>query len=236
MKIYEQYAAWWPLLSAPDEYIEEADFFREAITAHAKRPVHTMLDLGAGTGNIATHLKKQYKLTLTDLSDSMLDVSRKLNPECEHIAGDMRTLRLNRTFDAVFVHDAVMYMTTRDDLRQAIETASVHCAPGGVALFVPDATRDMFESGTSDGGSDDGRIGVRFLSWWFDREPADDVYTEIFTLVFRHQDGSVTYDHDEHTFGLFARDEWLRMFVDAGFQTATMLPDQYGRDVFAATK
>lgn len=37
-------------------------------------------------------------------------------------------------FDAVFVHDAVMYMTTQRDLRAAIETAFVHCRPGGAAL------------------------------------------------------------------------------------------------------
>ena len=32
-------------------------------------------------------------------------------------------------------HDAVAYMKTEDDLRQAIETAYVHCQPGGAALF-----------------------------------------------------------------------------------------------------
>jgi hypothetical protein len=53
----------------------------------------------------------------------MLELSRGLNPECEHVVGDMRPLHLGRQFDAVFVHDAVMYMTTEDDLRQAMETA-----------------------------------------------------------------------------------------------------------------
>ena len=123
MKIYEEYAAWWPLLSDPSEYEDEADFFREAIAAHTKRPTHTVLDLGSGTGNVASHLKSHYTLTLTDISEKMLDVSRGINSRSEHIAGDMRTLRLGKTFDAVFVHDAVMYMTTRDDLRRAIETA-----------------------------------------------------------------------------------------------------------------
>ena len=43
----------------------------------------------------------------------MLELSRTLNPDCEHLEGDMRTLRLGRTFDAVLIHDAVMYMTDR---------------------------------------------------------------------------------------------------------------------------
>ena len=42
-------------------------------------------------------------MTLVDLSDGMLAVSRQLNPECEHHLGDMRTVRLGRTFDAVWV-------------------------------------------------------------------------------------------------------------------------------------
>jgi hypothetical protein len=40
-------------------------------------------------------------MTLVDLSEEMLVVSRQLNPECQHHQGDMRTVRLGRTFDAV---------------------------------------------------------------------------------------------------------------------------------------
>ena len=90
-------------------------------------------------------------------SAGMRAVSLALNPDCEHVAGDMRSVRLGRQFDAVFVHDAVCYMTTESDLQLAIETAFVHCQPGGVALFAPDFVRDTFRPGTDHGGSDDGR-------------------------------------------------------------------------------
>lgn len=65
-----------------------------------------ILELGCGGSNNAYHLKGSYQMTLTDLSESMLAVSRQLNPECTHLQGDMRVLRLGMTFDAVFVHDA----------------------------------------------------------------------------------------------------------------------------------
>ena len=87
----------------------------------------------------------RHGLTLVDLSADMLEMSRRLNPGCAHHQGDMRTLRLGRTFDAVFVHDAVAYMTTEADLRQVTETAFAHCRPGGIALFVPDHTTENFE-------------------------------------------------------------------------------------------
>ena len=65
-----------------------------------------MLELGSGGGNNASHLKAHFQLTLVDLSPAMLAVSRALNPECEHLQGDMRTVRLGRRFDAPTDHIA----------------------------------------------------------------------------------------------------------------------------------
>ena len=84
----------------------------------------------------------------------MLAISTTINPECEHLVGDMRTLRLGRTFDAVLVHDAICYMTTEDDLRAAMATAVQHLRPGGVAVFAPDHVRERFAVGTDHGGED----------------------------------------------------------------------------------
>lgn len=86
----------------------------------------------------------------------MLALSRELNPECEHLPGDMRTLRLGRSFDAVLVHDAIMYMTTREDLLAAARTAYEHTRPGGAAIFQPDCIRETFRERTELEGSDDG--------------------------------------------------------------------------------
>src|SRR6266481_2515141 len=89
-------------------------------------PPRTVLELGSG-GNNAFHLKSEFEMTLVDLSPQMLAVSRALNPECEHRVGDMRTVNLGRTFDAVFVHDAISYMTSEADLVAATRNAYRHC-------------------------------------------------------------------------------------------------------------
>ena len=140
-RLYGELASWWPLLSSPADYAEEAAFYERTFVAASELPVRTLLELGSGGGNNASFLKARSQMALVDRSPGMLEVSRVLNPECEHIEGDMRTVRLGRVFDCVFVHDAVVYMTSESDLRRAIETVYVHCKPGGAALFAPDHVR-----------------------------------------------------------------------------------------------
>jgi SAM-dependent methyltransferase len=215
--MYKELASWWPLLSAPEDYAEEAAFYRKAIISSCRAQPRTMLELGSGGGNNASHLKASFKITLVDLSPEMLAVSRSLNPECEHIQGDMRSVRLGREFDVVFIQDAIVYMTTENDLDRAIETAFVHCRPGGVALFTPDCTRESFRPTTSHGGHDGQGRGMRYLEWSYDPDPADTTYIVDFAFLLRDGEG-VRCEYDRHTCGLFGREGWLRLTTNAGFR------------------
>jgi SAM-dependent methyltransferase len=220
---YTDLADWYYLLTAPGDYAEEAEFYMRTIAEFGGTAPQTLLELGAGGGANASHYKTGVRATLTDLSPRMLALSRTLNPECEHIQGDMRSLRLGRTFDAVFVHDAVCYMTTRDDLRAAIETAFVHCRPGGVALFAPDETRENFKLSTGCGGHDGDGRALRYLDWTTDPNPADETYLYEFVYML-HESGKPTRTiHEGHACGLFANADWLAVLEGVGFN-ATMVP------------
>jgi SAM-dependent methyltransferase len=122
------------------------------IQGAARGSVREVLELGSGGGNNASHMKHTFALTLVEPAEKLRELSRAFNPECEHVAGNMRTVRLGRTFDAVFVHDAVMYMTTEEELRTALATVAAHLAPGSVALVAPDATTETFSEATEHGG------------------------------------------------------------------------------------
>jgi len=224
-RFYGELARWWPLISPPEDYVEEAAFAASVLRT-ASVPVHEVLELGSGGGHNAFHLKTSFAMTLVDLSEEMLDVSRQLNPECTHHQGDMRTVRLGREFDAVFVHDAVDYMTSESDLRQAVETAFVHCRPGGIVVFVPDATRETFEPSSDHGGTDDadGR-GVRYLEWSWDPDPDDTSIQTEYAFLLRDADGSVRVVYETHHHGVFGRDAWLRLLTEGGF-VATDVTEQ----------
>ncbi|MBW3572355.1 MAG: class I SAM-dependent methyltransferase [Gemmatimonadetes bacterium] len=222
-KLYDDLASWWPLMSAPEEYAHEAEFYGRALIEACARPPRTLLELGSGGGNNASYLKARFDRTvLVDLSPGMLEVSRRLNPECEHVQGDMRAVRLGREFDCVFVHDAVCYMATEADLRQAIRTAWIHCAPGGAALFAPDHLRENFVPSTEQGGRDGADRAMRYLMWTWDPDPADSTYTVDFAYLLRQADGSVRVEHDRHLEGLFSRGDWLRLLQEAGFQPSAV--------------
>jgi len=86
---YTALADWWPLFSPPPEYGEEADDLVPRILAAAPSRPETLLELGSGGGSLAFHLKRHFRLTLTDIAPGMLAVSRVINPECEHLVGDI---------------------------------------------------------------------------------------------------------------------------------------------------
>lgn len=217
-KLYAGLAPWWPLLSSPDDYQEEAAFYRQVLVEACAHAPRTVLELGSGGGNNASHLKAHFRMTLVDRSAGMLEHSRALNAECEHVVGDMRTVRLGRLWDGVFVHDAVAYMLTEDDLGQVMETAFLHCAPGGAALFAPDHIRENFRGTTDHGGHDGARGGLRYLEWTWDPDPADTTYVVDYAYLLREADGAVRVEHDRHVEGLFARAVWLRLLSAAGFE------------------
>lgn len=217
-KLYDELSSWWPLLSQPSEYAEEAAFYGEHLIAAGTLPAGTCLELGSGGGNNASHMKSRLRLTLVEPAAGMLALSRELNPECEHLQGDMRTVRLGREFDRVFVHDAIAYMTTEDDLRRAIETAFVHCRPGGAALFAPDHVVENFEPATESGGHDGEQRGLRYLSWTWDPDPTDTTYVTDYAYLLRESDGSVRAEHDRHVEGLFPRARWLQILTEVGFE------------------
>ena len=234
--MYGELAEWWPLLSPPSEYEDEAADLLRRLPPDAGSRTATLLELGAGGGSLAFHLKHHFRLTLTDLSPDMSAVSRAINPDCEHLLGDMRSLRLGRRFDVVLIHDAIMYATEIEQVQATLQTAAIHCRDGGTVAVLPDYVRETFAAGTECDGHDapDGR-GLRYLEWRWDPDPADSTYLVEYAFLLRYGDGTVRATHDRHEEGLFSRTEWVRWFAEAGLPAVIEL-DSLGREIFIGTR
>ncbi len=236
--LYGELAEWWPLISPVVDYADEAATAGDLLDS-AAIPVREVLELGSGGGHNAHYLAQRFAMTLVDLSPAMLAVSQTLNPRCIHHVGDMRTLRLGRVFDAVFIHDAIDYLTALDDLHATMATVVAHLRPGGVAVLMPDDLAETFVETTEHGGSDapDGR-GARFLEWTWDPDPSDSWIRTEYLFVLRDSDGAVRTRHETHRTGLFPREAWMDVLTDAGLSplivTETTDDDRPGREIFVA--
>jgi trans-aconitate methyltransferase len=219
--LYGDLIAWYDLVDPAADHREEAECFQAAIERVVTPPAQTLLELGSGAGHNALHLKRRFQCTLSDISEPMLQLSHALNPECEHTHADMRTLRLERCFDAVLLHDAVVYMTSEDDLLAAARTAFVHTRPGGAAIFAPDCVRETFHEHTELLAQTQGQRALRGLMWSWDPDPSDHTYAVEFGFLVRDRDRVEAF-HDRHVHGVFSRATWFRLLASTGYEVGTM--------------
>jgi trans-aconitate methyltransferase len=219
--LYSELTSWYRLVDPPEDHRDEAAAYEAALLRGAARNAETLLELGSGAGHNALYLKRRFRCTLTDRSEPMLALSRELNPDCQHLVGDMRSIRLERTFDVVFVHDAVAYMTTEDDVLAAARTAFVHTTSGGAALFAPDHLRETFRESAELLEEDEGSRSLRCLAWTWDPDANDTTCMVDYAFLLR--DGqTVKAAHDRHVEGLFSEATWHRLLTTAGFDVETI--------------
>jgi trans-aconitate methyltransferase len=219
--LYGDMVDWYRLVDPPEDHREETSRYLVAFEAAISPQPMTLLELGSGAGHNAVHLKRRLRCTLTDCSDRMLTLSRELNPECEHLVGDMRDLRLGRQFDAVLVHDAICHMTTEADLAAAIETAFVHTRPGGAAIFAPDDYRDTFAEVCQLDEAQEGERALRSLEWSWDPDPNDTTTVTEYVFLLRTAQ-QMRLVHDRHVEGLFSLATWRSLISGAGYEVETL--------------
>jgi SAM-dependent methyltransferase len=135
------YAAAYDALYSEKDYEAECDFLVSAFAASSRR-VRSVLDLGCGTGAHAIRLAgRGYDVVGVDISPSMLAIAKHGASEAEpgrseFVLGDIRSVRLDRTFDAVIGMFAVLgYQTSDEDVRAALTTVRTHLAEGGPFVF-----------------------------------------------------------------------------------------------------
>lgn len=140
-EVFGTYSRYYNLFYRDKDYAGEADYLRELLATHAPG-AQTLLDLGCGTGRHAALLAATgLAVTGVDRSAAMLAAAKELaaaapGAALEFAEGDLRTIRLGRTFDVVVsLFHVISYQTGNDDLQAAFATVREHLAPGGVFIF-----------------------------------------------------------------------------------------------------
>lgn len=143
MAVFGSYSRYYDLLYRDKDYRGEAAYVDSLIKRHKQGP-QRILDLGCGTGRHDVFLSRLgHELTGVDLSQEMLEVAKAEAQRFEgpgraptFSQGDVRTLRLGKTFDVVVSLFHVMsYQTKNSDLLDALTTIKEHLQPGGLFVF-----------------------------------------------------------------------------------------------------
>ena len=142
----DAYATAYDRLYGDKDYVSECELIVDAFSRYADGPLHSVLDLGCGSGGHALELASRgYDVVGVDRSEPMLALARAKvdTPSAamthfgvEFTQGDVRNFDLGRKFDAVVFMFAVLgYQLTNDDVLLALRRARAHLRTGGLLLF-----------------------------------------------------------------------------------------------------
>jgi len=217
-RLYKDLAYLFELVTPREDYAEEAAHWRSLLREKLGPGRHKILELGVGAGHNLSYLTDDFEATAADASEEMLALCKKVNPGVELHAGDMRHIRLNKKFDAVLIHDAIVYMRSEKDLSAAFATAAAHLKPGGVFITGPDYYRDTFagprvEHFTRASASRE----LTYVEYAHDPDPSDTAMEIIFFFLIREK-GQLRIEQDRHITGLFSRASWIKLMEKAGFR------------------
>lgn len=202
------------LLADQSDYEVEAGGYVDLIRRSSLHSPATLLHLGSGAGGHDALFKRHFAVTGVDVSRGMLEKARLRHPEVEYIEGDMRTLRLDREFDAVAIPDSIDYMSSLPELRMAIGTAVAHLKPGGVLLVVG-KTSEVFQDNNFAYSGEQGDLHVTLLENNHINRHRPDGYEATLVYLLRRS-GVLTIHTECHVLGLFSQAAWKQVFTDAG--------------------
>jgi SAM-dependent methyltransferase len=223
--------AWTDHIIAPlDEYAKETEPLINAIKEHSVNEVKTLLHLGCGAGGNDYIFKRYYQVTGIDISEKMLEIASDLNPEVVYHYGDMRTIELDKCFDAVVAPESIDYMRTENDLYSAMMTAQKHLKPDGIFLVVANTAERFNRNNFVYTGSRDDIEVTLFENNYIPEYPSSTYEVTLVYLIRRK--GKLEIYKDRHILGLFKLETWLDLLKKAGFATINQISMDHAYDRF----
>jgi len=218
-------------------YEQEFDFYSAILSSYRS---HHVLEIGCGAGSLARcFIEKGYGYTGMDLSDDMLRLAQKNNPQGHFVKGDMTHFDLPARFDAVIMTGrTTSYLVTNKNFYDALMAIGKALKPGGIVCFdfidankfIPLIAKDgIMVHNASAGNKHFHRLSnwnINFSqSWTIDW---NSVYYE------KTENGTpVKIGEDQSTIRAFCKDEIGLLLQLTGFTSREMIPrPTYAFDTF----
>jgi SAM-dependent methyltransferase len=133
--VFDAYSRYYDLLYRDKDYAAEVDYIDRLLKRHGI-DVRELLEFGSGTGKHGRLLAERgYRVTGIERSAEMVAQVVPVDGFACRI-GDIATVQLGRTFDAVLsLFHVISYQTTNDAIRAVFARAAEHLQPGGLFVF-----------------------------------------------------------------------------------------------------
>lgn len=137
MEVFQDYAYYYNLFYGDKDYKGEAAVVDKLLKRYKKNKIHTVLNMGCGTGRHDALLEQLgYSVSGIDFSGQMIEIARKSNPTLNYEVADIRNYKSKEQFDAVISLFHVMsYQNENEDIEAALRTAHNALSGKGILLF-----------------------------------------------------------------------------------------------------
>ncbi len=221
-RLYSDLSWLWRMWGDPaGEYAEYTGRLVDWLDRYGHGKYRTALDLGCGGGKFIYSLKNHYEVMGLDLSPQMLSLCAELNPGIPTICADMRQFDLERSFDLIFIDDAISYITSCHDLAVVLRNCHRHMTDGGMAILTLDTcTEDFIQNEVEHFQSiphhDHPDTSVVYITVNYDPDPTDNTYECLFLYLIRTPQG-LRIEQETHLLGVFSIHDWEKTIAESGF-------------------
>ena len=220
MRAYGALAGVYDQLTGDVGYQRRADYLEE-LFKRSHIPVHTVLDLACGTGELTAILTERgYELIAADASVEMLARARE---KAAGLTGEppvflnqtMTGLDLYGTVDAaVCCLDSLNYLTNPRDVVRCFQRLHLFIAPGGLLVFDVNSPAKL--------AALDGQVFLDetedvYCVWRTEYEKRSRICSYWIDLFTRRGDGGWDRAGEEHRQRAYSVDELKAWLLDAGF-------------------
>ncbi len=212
-KVYDQ-------LTEDVGYERRADYI-EKLFKRSRLPVHTVLDLACGTGEMTAILTRRgYELVAADASPEMLVQAREKAADLEgeppvFLNQSMTGLDLYGTVDAaICCLDSLNYLTSPKDVQKCFQRLHLFIAPGGLLVFDVNTPEKL--------AAMDGQVFLDetedvYCVWRTEFERRSKICSYWMDIFTRREDGGWDRAGEEHRQRAYEVDELKAWLLDAGF-------------------
>jgi len=217
---YQSLAGVYDALTQDVDYPRRADYL-EKLFRQSKIPVHTVLDLACGTGEMSAILAERgYEIIAVDGSPDMLAQART---KFDALSGvppilinqNMPALDLYGTVDAaICCLDSLNYLTSPKDVQKTFQRLHLFVAPGGLLVFDVNSPAKLQAL--------DGQVFLDetddvFCVWRTEFDKRSQICSYWIDLFTRQPDHSWTRCGEEHRQKAYSVDLLKAWLLEAGF-------------------